>query len=126
MTDEEWELEIKCLRHEIQQLRYRKDLNHWRTKKMSEGKTTDELTDELVEYMIDNFEEHCITNETWVDSVKRIGTELAQLRKENERLKEDLKALRTFGKPDLQMGWCHLWQEEIYKIIQRTKILEDK
>ena len=34
-------------------------------------------------------------------------------------LEEDLKALRTFGKPDLQIGWPLEWQEEIYRIIHR-------
>ena len=56
--------------------------------------------------------------------ITELKAELEQANKEIARLKEDISALATFGKPDLQMGWPHDWQEEIYKIIQRAKARE--
>jgi hypothetical protein len=60
-------------------------------KMITKGKTTEKLVDELIEYMINNFEEHCIHNETRVDSVKRLGAKIKQLEAEIKDIKEKIR-----------------------------------
>ena len=77
-------------------------------------KEVDDLKEELEIVTHDGY------TEVLTSAIETKDEVIKKFRKENEDLKEHIKALATFGKPDLQMGWPYMWQEEIYKIIQEA------